>query len=133
MNISQFSEEEWNTFTFDKFLVCLYPESDRETFLKYCENRFSIFNHRADVWEVTQADCSKATGIQFLLEHLGLSREDSFAFGDSVNDLPMLKYAGTSVAMGNSMDEILPFCHYQTTHIDDNGIYNALKHFRLLG
>lgn len=133
VDISKFSEEEWNTFTFDKFLICLSPESDRETFLKYCQDRFAIFQHHENVWEVTQKSCSKATGIEFLLKHLGLSREDSFAFGDSVNDLPMLKYAGTSVAMGNSMDEILPFCHYQTTHIDDDGIYNALKHFDLIG
>ena len=31
------------------------------------------------------------------------------------------------------MKEILPFCTYQTTDIEDNGIYNALKHFGLIG
>ena len=83
-------------------------------------------------WEVTLAKYTKATGIQFLLDHLGMSLEDSFAFGDSTNDLAMLKYAGTSIAMGNSMPEIFPFCTYRTTDTTDNGIWNAMKHFQLI-
>ena len=67
-------------------------------------------------------DTSKATGIQFLLDYFNLPLENSYAFGDSNNDLPMLKYAGNSIAMGNAMKEILPFCTYQTTDIEDNGI-----------
>ncbi len=96
------------------------------------ENDMICFDHGHDVWEVTLAKYTKATGIQFLLDHLDMSLEDSFAFGDSTNDLAMLKYAGTSIAMGNSMPEIFPFCTYRTTDITDNGIWNAMKHFQLI-
>lgn len=82
--------------------------------------------------KIFMKDYSKATGIQTVLDCLGLTQKDSFAFGDSSNDLPMLKYAGTSVAMGNSSSEILPYCTYQTTNIEDDGILNALKHFDLI-
>ena len=76
--------------------------------------------------------CSKATGIQFLAEKLNVSVENTFAFGDSTNDLPMLQYAGNSIAMGHCDPLILPHCTYQTSDILDNGIANALKHFHLI-
>lgn len=132
-NIAEYTGEKAATYTFDKYLVSIEPDSDRAGFEKYVkENDMICFDHGHDVWEVTLAKYTKATGIQFLLDHLGMSLEDSFAFGDSTNDLAMLKYAGTSIAMGNSMPEIFPFCTYRTTGITDNGIWNAMKHFQLI-
>jgi len=70
--------------------------------------------------------------FQFLAEKLNVSVENTFAFGDSTNDLPMLQYAGNSIAMGHCDPLILPHCTYQTSDILDNGIANALKHFHLI-
>ncbi len=132
-DLSLYDPQKEKTYTFDKFLAFLQPDSDRESFKAFCEENFVYFDHGNHTYEVTQKNCSKATGIRFLLHHLGLPLESSYAFGDSTNDLPMLKYAGNSIAMGNAMDEILPYCTYQTTDITDNGIYNALSHFGLMG
>ena len=41
----------------------------------------------------------KAFGMRFLGEKLGIPRENTVAFGDSVNDTEMLAYAGKSVIM----------------------------------
>lgn len=132
-NISSYDEKKKASFTFDKFLATLLPDSDKEGFLKFCEKYFVPFHHGNGNYEVTQKEYSKATGIQFMLEQLHIPHENSYAFGDSVNDLPMLKYAANSVAMGNSMKEILPYCTYQTSSISDDGIYRAMEHFGLLG
>ena len=107
-------------------------DSDIEKFRKFCDEHYACFEHAKGSLEFTQKEYSKATGIQFILDALNLSLEDSYAFGDSNNDLPMLKYAGNSVAMGNCNPEILPYCTYKTTDIEDNGIQNALKHFGLI-
>lgn len=131
-DLSAFEPEEAASYTFDKFLALLHPESDKEAFLEYGRRHFNCFYHGHSTYELAQKNSSKATGIEFLLNHFQLNREDSFAFGDSENDLAMLKYAGTSVAMGNSRDSILPYCSYQTTDVDKDGIYNALKHFGLI-
>lgn len=130
-DLSVFDEK--STYTFDKFLIELFDDSDKEAFWKFSEDKYLLFQHRDNIYEVTRKDTSKATGIQFLLDYFHLPLENSYAFGDSNNDLPMLKYAGNSIAMGNAMKEILPFCTYQTTDITDDGIYNALKHFGLIG
>lgn len=131
-DLSLYSPETYNKFTFDKFLVFPSADSDAETFRKFADKHFSRFVHEDKAWELTQKNYSKATGIQFLADRLGISVKSTFAFGDSANDLPMLQFAGTSIAMGDSDPLILPHCNYQTTNIEDNGIANALKHFHLI-
>ena len=131
--ISSLSPEDQKNFFFVKLISFFHDYSDKESFYNFIKDKFICFMHSEEAWEVSQKDFDKATGMKVVLDHLGLSVEDSFAFGDSVNDLAMLKFAGTSVAMGNSMEEILPYCDYQTTDIDDDGIAKALKHFELLG
>ena len=37
-----------------------------------------------------------------------------------------------SVAMGNAIDEVKKHASYVTSDIDDDGIYNALKHFQVI-
>ena len=131
-DLSLYTPEKYNTFTFDKFLAFPDTDSDTATFRRFVDEHFSCFVHDDAAWEITQKHCSKATGIQFLVEHLGASVEDTFAFGDSANDLPMLQFAGNSIAMGKCDPLILPHCTYHTTNIEDNGIANALKHFHLI-
>ncbi len=50
---------------------------------------------------------SKATGIQYVLNHYHLNLSDAYALGDSNNDLPMLSYVSHSIAMGNASPESL--------------------------
>lgn len=131
-DISLYTTQKYENFTFDKFLVFPTAESDRQEFRKFADQHFTCFVHEDAAWELAQKSHSKATGIQFLVDYLGASIENTYAFGDSTNDLPMLKYAKTSIAMGNSNPLILPYCTYQTTPIEEDGIANALKHFHLI-
>ena len=60
---------------------------------------------------------NKAKGIEVILDHTGISREDSYAFGDSANDIDMIKYVKYGVAMGNSVPELLEIAPYQTARV----------------
>lgn len=131
-DLSLYTPEMYDTFTFDKFLAFPNVDSDTETFRRFVDEHFSCFIHDDAAWEITQKHCSKATGIQFLADRLDIPIENTFAFGDSTNDLPMLQFAGISVAMGQCDPLILPHCTYQTTDIRDNGIANALKYYHLI-
>lgn len=75
---------------------------------------------------------SKRIGIQKVLEYYGLSVDEIMAFGDGGNDLEMLSFAGTGIAMGNAEDEVKEVADYVTDSVDDDGIFNALKHFGLI-
>ena len=75
---------------------------------------------------------NKAIGIQKLLEYLNISKDEVIAFGDGHNDAEMLEYVGLGIAMGNALDKVKKASNYITTRIDDDGIYNALKHFNII-
>jgi hydroxymethylpyrimidine pyrophosphatase-like HAD family hydrolase len=77
-------------------------------------------------------DGGKAKGIGQVLAHYGLTPEEAIAFGDSDNDLDMLQAVQIAVAMGNACDEAKQCADYITTDVDDDGIWNALKHFELI-
>lgn len=74
----------------------------------------------------------KSSGITKYLEEQGIKREEIMAFGDGENDIDMLKFAGIGVAMGNASEEVKAAADYVTTHIDEDGILNALLHFGII-
>lgn len=74
----------------------------------------------------------KAAGIREVLKHYGIDPRDTISFGDAQNDLDMLQITGISVAMGNAADNVKAAATYVTTDVDDDGIWNALKHFGIL-
>ena len=75
---------------------------------------------------------SKAKGMQTLLDHLGVSREDTMAIGDSTNDLPMFSVAAHTVCLGEGMEELKAKAEYITAPVMKDGIAKALSHFGLI-
>lgn len=82
--------------------------------------------------DIISKDGGKDHGIRKILEVHGFTREESIAFGDSDNDLEMLEFAGIGVAMGNAAESVKEVADYVTSHIDEDGIWNACKHFELI-
>lgn len=82
--------------------------------------------------DIISEGISKAVGIEKLLEKLGMENKETYAFGDSLNDLEMLEYVETGVAMGNGWDEAKEAADYVTDPVDEDGIEKALKHFNLI-
>lgn len=62
----------------------------------------------------------------------GLSLDDCYVIGDSMNDLPMLDYVQHSILMGNGTPSLRSHVEYVTTDILDDGIENALVHYNLI-
>lgn len=82
--------------------------------------------------DVIPAGSSKAVGIDKMIAHFGISLEETMAFGDGGNDIPMLRHAGIGVALGNAADEVKAAADYVTTSVDEEGVWNALAHFGLV-
>lgn len=75
---------------------------------------------------------SKAVGIQKLIEATDFKIENTYAFGDALNDMEMLSFVGCGIAMGNSIPEIKEIADYVTTSNEKDGIWNACKQLGLL-
>ncbi|WP_391120659.1 Cof-type HAD-IIB family hydrolase [Psychrobacillus sp. L3] len=82
--------------------------------------------------DVLPKGVSKAKGISLLLKYINKSAEDAIAFGDGLNDIEMLEYVGTGVAMGNSVEELKKHATFVTDHVSENGLINALKKLQLI-
>ncbi|GID29083.1 HAD family hydrolase [Paractinoplanes brasiliensis] len=52
--------------------------------------------------EISAAGVTKAAGLAWHCERYGIDKSEVVAFGDMPNDIPMLTWAGHSVAMGNA-------------------------------
>ncbi|WP_314003327.1 Cof-type HAD-IIB family hydrolase [uncultured Paenibacillus sp.] len=75
---------------------------------------------------------SKAKGIEEMIGALGIDRSDIYAFGDYFNDIEMLRFAGTSVAMGNAPDLVKKAADHVTKDVGDGGIWHGLRMVGLL-
>lgn len=75
---------------------------------------------------------TKANAIEHLLSYLGAKREDTIAFGDAKIDIPMLEYCAFGVAMGSGGEEIRAMADYVTDGVDDDGLYKAFVHLKLI-
>lgn len=82
--------------------------------------------------DVVPKASSKPAGVRETLRHCGLSVDEAIAFGDGGNDETMLEYCGIGVAMGNAKLGTKAVADYVTTSVDDDGVYNACKHFGLI-
>lgn len=126
------SPETSKDLDFDKFCICLGEGHDFDAFRQKYENSLTFIDRGKGFYEITPQGCSKASGMRFLEEYFQIPREDTIAIGDSTNDLPMLEYAGYSIAMGNSPEEIRRAVDYVTDTVENDGIRNAMKHLKLI-
>lgn len=75
---------------------------------------------------------SKEVGIKAIMKAGGFKRENTYAFGDELNDLGMLSFVECGIAMGNSVPEVKEIADYITTSNEADGIWNACKQLGLL-
>ena len=74
--------------------------------------------------DVIPASSGKGTAITKVLEHFGLDASQSMAFGDSQNDLEMLKTVGVGVAMGNATTLLKAVADDVCGAVSEDGIYH---------
>ena len=61
------------------------------------------------------------------IEIEGIENKDIIAFGDSLNDIDMIKNCGIGVAMGNSLERIKEIANYTTISHNENGVVEFLE------
>ena len=124
-------EDAYN-LSFDKFCICTAPGCDFEYFYNKYNREFNFIDRGNSFFEIVPSGCSKATGMKFLMDYYNIPVENTYAAGDSTNDLPMIDFAGTGIAMGQSPATVISHADYVTSSILEDGIYNAMKHFKLI-
>ena len=76
--------------------------------------------------EVMPKGVTKGTGLRKICDNAGIDISQAVAFGDSYNDIYMLRDAGMGVAMGNAEDAVKAAADMVTDDCDHDGIAKAL-------
>ncbi|WP_018295927.1 Cof-type HAD-IIB family hydrolase [Corynebacterium lubricantis] len=80
------------------------------------------FSMSAGLLEVSAPGVTKATGVSTLAAMYGIEQKDVAAFGDMPNDIEMLAWAGTGVAMGNAAPQVRDGADTVTATNDEYGV-----------
>ncbi len=82
--------------------------------------------------EIMDKYVSKATGINVMLKHYGLTAAEALGFGDNYNDVDMFKLVGTAVVMGNAPDPVKKYANEITATNEDSGIWEYLTKYAIV-
>ncbi len=71
--------------------------------------------------EISDKEANKGTAACWLCDYLGIPVEEAAAFGDGLNDTPMLAALGDGVAMANAQPGVADYANHITALINDEG------------
>lgn len=118
---------------FTKFCIVYDDRSELTKFRLFLDtldleyiDRFSGFG------EIVPKHCSKATAIEKVCLRYGIGLDDCYVFGDSTNDLPMLKAVRHSICMGNGDPQLFEHVEWVTARLEDDGLALAMKKYGLI-
>ena len=104
LGLSKFIED--RNFVFDKFVFVSDNPANSDAFIRSITSFIDVIDRGKGMYECVPKGFSKASAMQLLSEHLNISMDNTWAFGDSSNDLPMFEAAGLKIAMGNAVQEL---------------------------
>ena len=120
------------SFPINKIFVSGEPDKMKEV-ERILQRKFgSVLNvFRSDPYyvELLPKYTDKGVAVDKLVKYMDITKERVMCVGDSNNDLPMLRYAGMGVAMGNASDRIKEQADYVTDSNDDDGIVKVIEKF----
>jgi hypothetical protein len=77
--------------------------------------------------EFASPEVTKASGLDFLAEHLGFTRDRTVAFGDGENDVELLEWAGFGVAVANAHPRVLAVADWVCPSAVEEGVAQVIE------
>jgi len=98
----------------------------RESVMEELRTHFHMYEFHHYVEGVSYGN-DKATGMQLVLDAVGIPRERAVAVGDSANDEAMLRYAGIPVVMGDGDPKMQKIAKYVTCPCLEGGVGDIVE------
>ena len=99
----------------------------KQRMLEQFDGRLYISKSLPYFLEFASPDVTKATGLEFLADHLGLARERIVAFGDGENDIELVEWAGYGVAVENADHLVKEVADFVCPSVDEEGVAQVLE------
>jgi len=94
---------------------------------RYLSDDLYLYLSRDHIAMVMHKDALKSKAVAALAEYWSIERHEIVAFGDDMNDIDLLKWCGTGVAMGNALDEVKAAADDMCDTNDNDGIAKWLE------
>lgn len=123
-DLSEFLDYEVN-----KILIAGDPDYLNENYkeiMKPFDRQLNCMFTAPFYFEFTADGIDKAKALDAVLGPLGVDGDDVIAFGDGHNDMTMLQYCGTGIAMGNAVDDLKAIADEIGLSNDEDGIAHSL-------
>lgn len=95
-------------------------------FKELFDKRLYVTKSNDEYLEFMPPEASKAKALALVSEWFGVPQPEVIAFGDSYNDIPMIKWAGLGVAVGNAKPELLAVADKVILSSKEDGVGIAL-------
>lgn len=112
-----------------KLMFILPPEkmADIEAYYQdHKDPRYVAFKTANDLFEFSNPLLAKDIGVKIICTQMGIDMQDVLAFGDTTNDIEMLKAAGIGVCMANGSQDAKEAADVIGDSCDEDGIANYL-------
>lgn len=103
------------------------PGELHEQVLALVGAEYSVTYSGGSFLEIAAAGINKAAALERFCAQHGISAQEVIAFGDMPNDLPMLQWAGRSVAVANAHPLVLAAVHEVTRSNVEDGVALVLQ------
>lgn len=99
--------------------------------LAQLSDRVSASRSKPRFLDVTDYGYHKGSVVEHLAEVFQVSKDEIAVIGDGPNDIEMFKQAGTSIAMGQGVDEVINAATFITSSNDDEGWSRGIEKYVL--
>lgn len=124
-----FNGVDWSLERIYKFALVGKPDAIRVLRGELPESlseRFEVSSSVPQFVDFVSRGISKSVALDRVGRAWGISPSQMVAFGDEDNDIPMLRFVGLSVAMGNASERVKEVAHMVTASNEDDGVARAL-------
>ncbi len=112
-------------------LVAVGDEDDiRELELRltaHFDSQLQITHSLPNLCEILHPETGKDKALAWLCQHLGVGREQTAAFGNGTEDIPMLRWAGVGAAVSGSAPELLRVADRVAPPMEEDGVAQVLE------
>lgn len=115
-----------------KILVMVHADDLMSTYNylseKYGDRCYVTCSSRHFV-ELCNKHYSKGTSVEYLMQRFGVSKQETMAIGDQINDLPMLKTAGLGIAVKNCQEQLKDQVFVYDYTNEEDAVGRAIEQF----
>ena len=120
-------DRSWAKVSFYTFDNANFSEEEFDMMYPLMTDTYHGFRTSPFSFEIVNANVSKVKGIQKVCDKLGITLEDVMAFGDSGNDVEMIKAVGLGVVVANGTPDALAVADVVTLSNDEDGVAHYLN------